>query len=229
MDTTKTIGQIVADDFRAAEIFKNAGIDFCCGGRKSVEQACKEQNISVEELVGKLESLPSTGTGAVHNFKDWDLEFLIDYIVNTHHKKERTWLDDLAVYTQKIADVHGENHPELKEIASLYELVYADLLPHFLKEEQVLFPAVKELIATGSPQAKSLVQCAIQAMMSEHDAAGAALDKINVLSNKYTLPADACNTYVVTYKLLEELEDDIHVHIHLENNVLFPKALELTK
>ncbi|MFV0471757.1 MAG: iron-sulfur cluster repair di-iron protein [Paludibacteraceae bacterium] len=230
MDTTnKTIGQIVADDFRTAEIFKNAGIDFCCGGKKSVAQACSEKNVSEEKLIQEINELQKSGGISTHNFNEWDVDFLIDYIVNTHHKSGRKLLAQLDGYTKKIADVHGHNHPELFEIAALFDELADDLLPHFEKEEQVLFPAIKEALKSDSPQLKMLIQNAINGMLHEHDGAGELLERINMLSNGYTIPKDACNTYLVTFKMLEELENDLHTHIHLENNILFPKALEMAK
>ncbi|MGC3977026.1 MAG: iron-sulfur cluster repair di-iron protein [Paludibacteraceae bacterium] len=229
MNTNKTIGQIVANDFRAAEIFKNAGIDFCCGGNKTIEQACNETNTSQQELYTQLDLLNNTPPIAGTNYKDWDADFLCDYIVNTHHKIELNWLEQLKHYTQKIAEVHGASHPEVITIANLYQNAYNELIPHFEKEEQVLFPAIRETMKSKTEKFKPIIIGAIRQMSTEHETAGGIFDKISKLSNRYQVPADGCNTYHVTYKLLEQLENDIHIHIHLENNVLFPKALELAK
>ena len=229
MNINKTIGEIVADDFRAAEIFKSAGIDFCCGGNKSFQQACDEANIAQEELQGKLDELAGAPLVAGTNFKDWDADFLCDYIVNTHHKLELDWLEQLKFYTKKIAEVHGEKHPELIEIKAVYNTIYEELVPHFQKEEKVLFPAIKETIRTETNQYKPIILGAISQMHVEHEVAGGLIDKINNLSNGYKTPEDACNTFLVAYKLLEQLENDIHIHIHLENNVLFPKVVALVE
>lgn len=229
MEQSKTIGQIVADDFRTAEIFKNAGIDFCCGGNKTLETACNEVNASQDEINGQIEEMKNSPQAPGTNFKDWDADFLCDYIVNTHHKTELNWLEQLKFYTAKIADVHGENHPELIQIANLYLLAYEELIPHFRKEEDVLFPAIRETVKTKSDRYKPIILGAINQMHVEHETAGGIFDEINKLSNGYKVPEDGCNTYQVTYKLLQQLEDDIHIHIHLENNVLFSKALELAK
>jgi len=221
------IGEIVTQDFRAAEIFKNAGIDFCCGGNQSLEQACIEKNIDSTALETELTKLEHTTVNAMHNFNEWSLDFLCDYIVNTHHKTVMRLLPQLTVYTKKIAEVHGLNHPELLEIEKLFSEINDELLQHLKKEEEVLFPAIKEVMKTNSQEVKDIIISEITRMKGEHEFAGGAMDKINVLSDNYSVPADGCNTYRVTYKLLEEFEDDLHIHVHLENNILYPKALSL--
>jgi len=221
------IGEIVTQDFRAAEIFKNAGIDFCCGGNQSLEQACREKHIDSTVLEAELTKLENTTVNALHNFNEWNLDFLCDYIVNTHHKTVMKLLPQLTAYTQKIEQVHGVHHPELLEIATLFHQINDELLQHLRKEEEVLFPAIKEALKTNSSESKKLIISEITRMKGEHEFAGGAMDKINVLSDNYSIPDDGCNTYRVTYKLLEEFEDDLHIHVHLENNILYPKALSL--
>ncbi len=223
------IGEIVTNDFRAAEIFKNAGIDFCCGGNQSLEQACSEKKIDIAVLEAELAKLEKTTVNALHNFNEWSLDFLSDYIVNTHHKTVQKLLPQLLAYTQKIEQVHGAHHPELVEIAGLFSQINDELLQHLRNEEEVLFPAIKELLRTNSAEAKATVISEITRMTGEHEFAGGAMDKINVLSDNYSVPADGCNTYKVAYKLLEQFEDDLHIHVHLENNILYPKALYLAK
>jgi regulator of cell morphogenesis and NO signaling len=222
------IGEIVTNDFRAAEIFKNAGIDFCCGGNQRLEQACNEKNIDAAVLEAELAKLENTTVNALHNFNEWSLDFLSDYIVNTHHKTVRKLLPQLLAYTQKIEQVHGAHHPELVEIAGLFSQINDELLQHLRNEEEVLFPAIKELLRSDSAEAKATVISEISRMTGEHEFAGGAMDKINVLSDNYSVPADVCNTYQVAYKLLEQFEDDLHIHVHLENNILYPKALHLS-
>lgn len=226
---TIKIGEIVTQDFRAAEIFKNVGIDFCCGGNDSLEQTCKDKKLDISILEQKLSELENISPDTTHNFKEWNLDFLSDYIINTHHKTVMKLLPQLTVYTKKIAEVHGSNHPELKEIEKLFSEINTELLQHLKKEEEVLFPAIKDLLKTNSTETKKIVISEIARMKGEHEFAGGAMDKINVLSDNYSLPADGCNTYRVTYKLLEEFEDDLHIHVHLENNILYPKALVLAK
>jgi regulator of cell morphogenesis and NO signaling len=226
--TMKT-GDIVTHDFRTAAIFKNAGIDFCCGGETTLEKACTDKNLNLEKIelelleVGKTEADPSL------NFSGWDLDKLCDHIVNTHHKTVMELLPQISYYTKKIADVHGSNHPELVEIAALFTKVEAELRPHLAKEEEVLFPAIKEVLHSNSQDSKFITLREIAIMKTEHEYAGSVLDLIYTKSMNYALPLDACSTYELTFKLLEQFEDDLHIHVHLENNILYPKALELAK
>jgi len=224
-----TIGEIVANDFRAASMFKEAGIDFCCGGNKSLSKACKEKGVDESHLIKQLETLAQTPVSGAMNFKEWELGFLSDYIVNTHHKYVLKNLPELVFYTQKIAKVHGEHHPELIEVASLFTKINEELLQHLKNEEEVLFPAIKKAEKNASPSVKSTIVSEITRMQGEHEFAGGAMDKINVLTNNYHIPEDACNTYRVSLKLLEQFEDDLHIHVHLENNILYPKALKLAE
>jgi regulator of cell morphogenesis and NO signaling len=221
------IGEIVANDFRTAAIFKNAGIDFCCGGNQSIEEACAEKKIDISTLETKLNDLEYTEIDTTQNFNEWDLDFLCDYIVNTHHKTVTKLLPQLVSYTQKIAEVHGVNHPELIEIAKLFSQINTELIQHLKKEEAILFPAIKEVLKTNDQGAKEIIISEISRMKGEHEFAGGAMDKINVLSINYMLPPDSCNTYQVAFKLLQQFEDDLHIHVHLENNILYPKALDL--
>lgn len=224
---TLTVGEIVANDFRTAEVFKKAGIDFCCGGRQKFGEACSERGIGEAKLIAEIQQITEQPQNEFMNFKNWDPVFLADYIVNTHHKFVLKNLPDLVFYTSKIADVHGEHHPELVEIASLFEKINAELLQHLKNEEEVLFPAIKEVVSSGGEEAKKTIVSEITRMFGEHDFAGGAMDEINRISAAYKVPDDGCNTYRVAFKMLEQFEDDLHVHVHLENNILFPKALDL--
>lgn len=224
-----TIGEIVANDFRAASMFKEAGIDFCCGGNKSLTEACKEKGADESHLIQQLETLAQTPVSGAMNFKEWDLSFLSDYIVNTHHKFVLKNLPELVFYTQKIANVHGDHHPELIEVESLFAKINEELLQHLKNEEEVLFPAIKKAEKNASAEVNSTIVSEITRMQGEHEFAGGAMDKINILTNNYLIPEDACNTYRVSLKLLEQFEDDLHVHVHLENNILYPKALKLAQ
>ena len=222
------IGDIVTQDFRAAEVFKKAGIDFCCGGSQSLEAACRDKKLDVAEIESELEKLENSEPGSSHKFNEWKLDFLCDYIVNTHHQTVMNLLPELTFYTQKIAEVHGDNHPELPEIANLFAQVDTELRQHLRNEEEVLFPAIREVLKTNSAESKATIISEITRMTGEHEFAGGAMDKINELSHSYAVPDDGCNTYRVAYKLLEQFEDDLHIHVHLENNILYPKAMKLS-
>jgi len=224
---TYTIGEIVAQDYRAASIFKEAGIDFCCGGKKNIDETCLAKGIDKHELIKKLEKLVSTPNTTTHNFNDWDLGFLCDYIINTHHKYVLKSLPEIAHYTEKIAEVHGDRHPELNEVYVLFSEINRELLQHLKNEEEVLFPAIKSAVKTPSPQLRKIIESEIVRMDREHEFAGGAMDKINELTKQYFVPVDSCNTYQVTFILLQQFEDDLHTHVHLENNILYLKALKI--
>jgi len=221
------IGDIVASDFRAAEIFKNAGIDFCCGGKKNLDDACQEKTIDPLEIVKQLKELENTPVNQTQNFNEWDLGFLTDYIVQTHHKYVLKSLPDLVIYTKKISSVHGSHHPELIRVADLIDHINIELLKHLQNEEVVLFPAIKEVIKTNSSNAKEIIKSEITRMKGEHEFVGSTMDNIREITNNYLVPEDGCNSYRVAFKLLKQFEDDLHIHVHLENNILYPKALNL--
>jgi regulator of cell morphogenesis and NO signaling len=221
-----TVGEIVALDFRAAAIFREYGIDFCCGGKKSIKESCSEKSIDEFQINEKLSKLKENPNSSVTNYIEWEPGFLCDYIVNTHHKYVLKTLPELVYYTSKISDVHGDRHPELIEVSALFLQINNELLQHLKNEEEVLFPAVKEYMVKGSVKARETILSEISRLSEEHEFAGGAMDKINVITNGYKVPADGCNTYQVAFRLLKEFEDDLHIHVHLENNVLFPKLLK---
>ena len=223
----QSLGEIVVNDFRTASVFKKNGIDFCCGGKKSLQEACDEKSLNINNIISELDTLKQTPDGSFHNFNEWDLGFLADYIVNTHHKFVVKALPELVFYTKKIEEVHHVNHPELKEVAALFGKINTELLAHLKEEEEVLFPAIKDVLSRNSLEARKKIASEIDRMSDEHEFVGGTMDKINELTNNYAVPSDACNTYKVTLKLLEQFEDDLHIHVHLENNILYPKALQI--
>ena len=225
----KTVGEIVTDDFRTSAIFKEAGIDFCCGGQQTVKEACIEKGINENDLVERINNLNEEEISPPLNYKDWDVPFLIDYIVNNHHKYVVKTLPDLVFYTQKIASVHGEHHPELIDIYNKIAAITVELTSHLKQEEEVLFQVVKSEIQNPTEKSKEIIKTEIYRMLGEHDFAGRTLDNINQISGGYQVPEDGCNTYQVTFKLLRQFEDDLHIHVHLENNILFPRALKLAE
>ena len=226
---TLTVGEIVALDFRTASVFKNNRIDFCCGGKKSLKATCLELGIDKEKVEYELQAMAATPPNPGQEFKSWSPSFLCDYIMNTHHRYVLKTLPDLLTYTQKIAAVHGMHHPELVEVAALFTKINSELLQHLRKEEEVLFPAIKRVIEYNDAESKAIIVSEISRMTEEHEFAGGAMDRINQITDHYKLPEDSCGTYQVTFKLLEQFEDDLHIHVHLENNILYPDALKLTK
>jgi regulator of cell morphogenesis and NO signaling len=231
--TKSTVAEIVASDYRTAEVFKKYGIDFCCGGKKTIDKVCSEKNVSAESLVHDLEGIWKAEAPASQNYKDWEAGFLADYIVNVHHGYVKRNISQITEYAEKVNKVHSDHNPELSQILVLWKQVVADLSVHMQKEELMLFPYIKKMerILKGeveySPAVFGSVKNPIRMMEGEHDAAGAFLSQISKLSADYTPPAHACNTYRVLFAKLQEFENDLHTHVHLENNILFPKAEQM--
>ncbi|CAN5482298.1 hypothetical protein BH11BAC3_BH11BAC3_39160 [soil metagenome] len=232
-ESDETLGQIAAKDLRKAEIFKKYGIDFCCGGKKTVKEACAEKGLDVTKIEQELQQADKALSSRPIPYNEWPLDFLADYIVNTHHSYVKKTLPELVSYATKVADVHGQQHPELNKIKRLVDDVNAELSSHMVKEERVLFPYIKELVLAKSKQQVQqaahfgTVQTPINMMEMEHELVGKNMDEIRTLSKNYTVPPDGCASYSLLYKMLDEFENDLHLHIHLENNILFPKSLDL--
>ncbi|MBU5637768.1 iron-sulfur cluster repair di-iron protein [Geomonas sp. Red69] len=230
---TETVGSVVARDFRAAEVFEKYGIDFCCGGNMPLAQACREKGIDLAALLRDLEQVAARPLERSQNYDAWELPFLADYIVNAHHSYLKENIPTIEAYANKIAQVHGPNHPEVVQIAGIFAKVAADMAQHLKSEEEQLFPAIRKLTelkkegAAPDPEEIKRLKAVLAELGHEHDEVGAAVHEIRRLSKNYSVPGDACNTFTVTYQKLEEFEDDLHKHVHLENNILFPKAGKL--
>jgi len=234
-ENEETLGQLAAKDLRKAEVFKKYGIDFCCGGKKTVKQACAEKGLDVTKVEQELQQADIMPSSRPIPYGDWAPDFLADYIVNTHHSYVLKSLPDMRAYAAKVAEVHGSAHPELMRIYQLVEEINSELLAHMVKEERVLFPYIKELVAAKNNTQPlhaahfGTVKNPINMMEMEHEVVGENLAEIRELSHDYLLPSDACSSYRLLFRMLEEFEEDIHLHIHLENNILFPKAVNLEK
>lgn len=235
-EQSSTIGELVAADFRKAEVFRKYGLDFCCGGKRTVREACEKKGINPDVVEAELAAVKNyQGSNRHLDFNSWDLDFLADYIVNTHHKYVRESIPMLDELSQKVARVHGDRHPELVEIEKHYREVAEELTMHMNKEEYVLFPYIKTLAAAKKSGQKptipgfGTIANPIRMMEEEHVNAGENLSSARELSSNYTLPADACTSYRILFAKLDEFERDLHEHIHLENNILFPKSIALEK
>ena len=235
-EADETLGEIAAKDLRKAEVFKKYGLDFCCGGKKTVKEACAEKGVDVTKVEQELQTADKNVTGSRPlPYNEWSLDFLADYIANTHHSYVKKTIPDLRSYSSKVASVHGGRHPELFAISQLTDEVCEELSSHMIKEETVLFPYIKQLVTTknNGSQLQSVtfksIQSPINMMEHEHQIVGNKLDQIRTLSKNYSLPEDACASYSYLFKTLDEFENDLHIHVHLENNILFPKALEIEK
>ncbi len=231
---TDLIGEMVSEDFRTAAIFKKHGIDFCCRGGRTIEEACENKTTDVNKVYNDLENLPSQ-TEASIDFKSWPLDLLSEYVEKIHHAYVEEKIPVLLAFLDKLCKVHGERHPELYEINALFNQTAQDLSAHLKKEELILFPFIKKMTHAKKRGIElevphfGTVENPVHMMEHEHTAEGDRFAKIAELTNHYTPPADACNTYRVTYAMLEEFENDLHTHIHIENNILFPKSIQLEK
>ena len=231
---TDFIGEIVAEDFRTAAIFKKYGIDFCCKGGRTIEVACENKMLDANSIYVEIENLPQDNGGSI-DFKSWPLDLLAYYVEKTHHRYVYEKTPILQAFLDKLCKVHGGRHPELFEIKELFDASAQDLGAHLKKEELILFPFIKNMVkakidGSAIPQPPfGTVENPVNMMKHEHTVEGERLRKIADLTNEYTPPADACNTYKVTFAMLQDFENDLHKHIHLENNILFPKAIQLEK
>jgi regulator of cell morphogenesis and NO signaling len=229
----ETLGEIVSKDLRKAEVFKKLGLDFCCGGKKTLQDACREKGLDILQVKEYLNKADQAGAGTrQHDFNSWPLTFLVDYIVNVHHVFVKQNLPVLKELSEKVANRHGQDHPELKRIREMVSQMSSELITHLQKEEFVLFPYIKDLerSASGADNWEPVfhsVEEPIAAMENDHDVVGDLCERIRILSNDYRVPENACNSYKLLYKMLEDFENDLHLHIHLENNILFPRAVAL--
>ena len=226
----KTVAQTVTENIKAAHVFKKYGIDFCCGGGISIEKVCVKKNIDFAIL--KNELLNINKASKAYDYDSWKLDFLIDHIINIHHTYVEQSIPLILQYAAKVAKVHGHHYADV-EINKLFIQVANELTAHMKKEEIILFPYIKKLLglkATGEeivPPLFGTINNPISMMEQEHETAGNVFRAIAVLSNDYSPPEEACNTFRALYAKLQEFEQDLHQHIYLENNILFPKAVLL--
>ena len=232
MYTEETIGKIVAKDIRKAEAFRKLGMDFCCGGKKTIKQVAAEKGIPVETIEQALQEVDAVCDIKPLAFDKWAPGFLADYIYNQHHVYYYENKDDILFYANKVATRHGGDHPELNELLELVQTLFKELDLHFFKEEKILFPYIKELLqpeGTGISRKAVLgnVKDPVAMMEIEHESAGDILKQIRETTSDYETPESACNSYRLLFYKLHQLDLDLQQHMHLENNILFPKALDL--
>lgn len=220
----RTVGELVAERPSRSKVFQKHGIDFCCQGGRTLGEACQRKVVDPSVVVGDLEA-ESREVVEEANPAELPPVELIDYIVSKHHGYLREELPRIHTMAQRVAQVHGPHTPSLVQVHLIYEEMMVELAHHMMKEEDVLFPAIKAM-ASGEPAGIPL-DGALATMLEEHDEAGAALTKLRELTSGFTPPAEACNTYRALFAGLADLEADLHRHIHLENSVLFPAARKM--
>lgn len=229
--SSKTLAQIVTNNHKAASVFEKHHLDFCCKGKRTLKQACTESDIKMEEVITELENIEDANT-TLTNYTELTLTQLVAQIVTTHHDYVKKESPALLGYLQKVANKHGDRHPEMYKVAQLFEAIKEEMDQHMQKEEVVLFPRIKDIekqIVEGKEIVinSSYLLSPINMMEQEHDHAGSMLEEIRLLTDNYTPPADACTTYRLSFASLHAFELDLHQHVHLENNILFPKALKM--
>jgi regulator of cell morphogenesis and NO signaling len=233
INSTTTVRDLVLERPQATRIFEKFKIDYCCGGNTPLIEACANAGVNLGEIEQLLDRTVSAREEEVVDFNQMRVPALIDHILAKHHVYTKAEMVRLTALLMKVVSVHGDNHPELRQLSALFERLCADLTPHMFKEEQILFPyivkleqaAVHKLNAPFAPF--GTVNNPVRMMMKEHDAAGDLLREMRTTTSDYVVPADVCISYETLYEALEDFEHDLHQHIHLENNILFPRAIEL--
>ncbi len=231
--TTQTVSEIALQEPSSIRIFESFGIDYCCGGRKPLAEACTASGAEVAAVIAALEAAATTSEPAAEDWQSKSMEELAAHIVATHHAYVKRELPRLAVLAQKVVNRHGSTKAELPAIQSALATLDAELTQHLAKEEAILFPYIVQLERARTTGVSKPAACfgtvahPIAMMTQEHDAAGVLLAEIRGLSRNFTTPEDACPTYHAFYDGLKEFEQDLHQHIHLENNILFPRAIAM--
>jgi len=231
--TSKTVREIALEQPSSIRVFEHYGIDYCCGGRKPLAEACAVGNLEVDKVIAALEAAARISAPVAENWSQASLESLIGHIITTHHAYVKRELPRLAELAVKVVDRHGVTTPELPVIQATLARLDEELIQHLVKEEAILFPYITKMeraITDGTAKPHGCfgtVANPIAMMTQEHDAAGALIAEIRRLSHNFVTPADACPTYHAFYDGLKGFEQDLHQHIHLENNILFPRAIDM--
>ncbi len=224
------VGEIVARDYRTAAVFERHGIDFSCGGSVTLAAACAAKALDPAVLARELEAVTSPPARQDADYASWTLTRLVDHIKAVHHAYVRANAAQTAAFARRIADVHGDQHPELAQIATAFDQVATKLVTHLDHEEAKVFPAIRRAEAAGrtgsppEPEDAVVIARGTEALVCEHEQVGDALRRIRDLAMGYGVPYDACATWSLTYERLQAFEADLHKHVHLENNILFPQA-----
>lgn len=222
-----TLGELAADRPSRARIFESFGVDYCCGGQRTLADACAEKGIAVADVVAALEQDEAALAGSDADWRTVSLDRLVDHIESTHHVFLRREMPRVAGLLDKVVIVHGEKHPELHRVHSVYTAFQDEMYAHLSKEENVLFPLITRIAdGTGGGSHCGSITNPIRVMLMEHDAAGGALAAMRELTHGFKAPPDACGSFVALLDGLAELELDTHQHIHKENNILFPRAIQ---
>jgi regulator of cell morphogenesis and NO signaling len=233
--TEKSVRDLALENPASTRVFEKLGIDYCCGGKKSLEEACRAADLNIHEVLASLEqaSQPAVASEKEQNWDTKPLAALIEHIQNTHHQFTREEIARLGPLFEKVCSVHGTKHPELLQCYGAFQGLAQELTTHLMKEEMVLFPYIARMEAAVAanesrvPAPFGSVQNPVSMMEHEHDSAGNALRAMRQASDGYSAPTDSCISYQTLYQALAAFEADLHQHIHLENNILFPRAVAM--
>ncbi|MBZ0206458.1 MAG: iron-sulfur cluster repair di-iron protein [Flavobacteriales bacterium] len=231
----RTVGSIVAEDYRAAAVLTKYGIDFCCKGGRSVQEVCANKNIDQNQLAEDITKLLARDAKSGEDARTWPLDQLADHVETVHHRYVEERGPIIQQYLAKLCKVHGERHPELFTLYDEFNACVGAMAAHMKKEELVLFPFVRNLARSErSGEAFKVphfgtVENPVNMMMEDHNAEGERFERMKAVSDGFTMPTDGCATYATAFNMLKEFEEDLHLHIHLENNIMFPRAIALEK
>lgn len=235
IEPSSFVTDIVTHDFRTAEVFRKYGIDFCCGGKWPLDLVCQDKNLHTEAIIEELQRIVrQSASNAALDFDNWDIDFLTDYILNVHHSYLKRALPEIKEQLNKFLDGHREKFPDLDELGLIMNRFIREIPPHMKQEEEIFFPYIKQISHAHRNQesyAKLLIRTLRkpleEVMQKEHEITGTNLNKLRTITNNYTPPRNACITHKVTFSKLKELDKDLVQHIHLESNILFPKAIQM--
>lgn len=227
----QSVGNIVAENIETAKFFEKLGIDYCCNGNQTLEEACRRLGLDIDKVIDELSNL--TESKSMNRFGEWDVSFLIDYIINNHHEYIKAEIPLIENQLEKVINEHAEQHPEVSEVARLFSVLKEEVLQHLSKEEKMLFPYIKKLYIADKNHLEmpiapfGSIKNPIRVMRNEHENARKLLSRLYHVTNGFKLPENACNTFRILYNHLMDFYRDLHIHTHLENNTLFPKAEKL--
>lgn len=235
IEPSSYITDIVKHDYRTADIFRKYDIDFCCGGKWPLDAICENKNLDTNKIMNELQNVVmQTASNAAIDFDSWDVVFLADYIFNVHHRYLNKALPEIKEVTTKFLEGHRNKFPELEEIEAIVKRFQKEIPPHMKQEEEIFFPYIKQIFYAHKNResyAKLLIRTLRkpleEVMLKEHESTGANLHRLRTITNNYTPPENACLTHKVTFSKLQELDNDLVQHIHLESNILFPKAIAM--
>lgn len=229
------VTDIVNHDYRTADVFRKHNIDFCCGGKWPLDIICQNKNLNTEDIIEKLSNITrQTGSSAALDFDAWEIDFLTDYILNVHHRYLEKALPEIKEQITGFLNEHRKKFPELEELDNIVNRFIKEIPPHMKREEEIFFPYIKQIFHAykhREPYARLLIRTLRkpleEVIQKEHETTGSNLNKLRTITNNYAPPANACIAHKVTFAKLNELDKDLVQHIHLESNILFPKAIAM--